>query len=214
MGKDKGKAMADSSSGSIRIRVAEVSDAEAILSLYYDLIDRMIQSPYRPTWEKNVYPTIDDIRNAAAAGTLYVAEAFDENESAGGSGNTEGSVSAASRAAGKPAVAGAVVCNRTQGPGYEQIPWAVDAPDDKVGVIHLLAVDPLRHRSGVATKLLERAAADSRAAGLSVLRLDTLPYNTPGRRLYESVGFVWRGDIPLFYPCCGEIPFSLYEKRL
>lgn len=212
MGKDKGKAMADSSSGSIRIRVAEVSDAEAILSLYYDLIDRMTESPYRPTWEKNVYPTIDDIRNAAAAGTLYVAEAFDENESAGGSENAEGHAETATD--GKPAVAGAVVCNRTQGPGYEQIPWAVDVPDDKVGVIHLLAVDPLRHRSGVATKLLERAAADSRAAGLSVLRLDTLPYNMPGRRLYESVGFEWRGDIPLFYPCCGEIPFSLYEKRL
>ena len=204
--------MADSSSGSIRIRVAEVSDAEAILSLYYDLIDRMTESPYRPTWEKNVYPTIDDIRNAAAAGTLYVAEAFDENESAGGSENAEDHAETATD--GKPAVAGAVVCNRTQGPGYEQIPWAMDVPDDKVGVIHLLAVDPLRHRSGVATKLLERAAADSRAAGLSVLRLDTLPYNIPGRRLYESVGFEWRGDIPLFYPCCGEIPFSLYEKRL
>ena len=204
--------MADSSSGSIRIRVAEVSDAEAILSLYYDLIDRMTESPYRPTWEKNVYPTIDDIRNAAAAGTLYVAEAFDENESAGGSGNAAGH--AGTIAAGTPAVAGAVVCNRTQGPGYEQIPWAADVPGDKVGVIHLLAVDPLRHRSGVATKLLERTAADSRAAGLSVLRLDTLPYNIPGRRLYESAGFEWRGDIPLFYPCCGEIPFSLYEKLL
>ena len=202
--------MADSSSGNIRIRVAEEADAEAVLSLYYELIDLMKENPYRPTWEKNVYPTLDDIKNAVSAGTMYIAEAA--GAACGGPDHAE--LSSGAAAAENFSIAGAVICNRTQGPGYEQISWPVDAPEDRVGVIHLLAVDPRRHRSGIATMLLERAASDSRSAGLSALRLDTLPYNVPGRRLYESVGFKWCGDIPLFYPCCGEIPFSLYELQL
>ena len=47
-----------------------------------------------------------------------------------------------------------------------------------------------------------------------VIRLDTLPYNTPARHLYESFGFRYCGDLDLFYPGSGKILFSMYEYDL
>ena len=43
---------------------------------------------------------------------------------------------------------------------------------------------------------------------------DTLPWNLPGKRLYESFGFQYKGDIKLDYPSTGKISFSMYEFDL
>lgn len=42
----------------------------------------------------------------------------------------------------------------------------------------------------------------------------TLPWNLPGKRLYESFGFQYKGDIKLDYPSTGKISFSMYEFDL
>ena len=95
---------------------------------------------------------------------------------------------------------------------YSRVPWALAT--DRVAVIHLLAADPARHRSGIGTRLLEKAREVARERGAEAIRLDTLPYNTPARRLYEAFGFHYRGDLELYYPSAGRIPFSMYEYLL
>ena len=171
------------------IRKARPGEERRILSLYEELIVQMKDSPFRPTWKKDVYPTMDYIRPAVESGTMYVAE-------------EEGDI------------VGAMVCNHAQGGEYHTVPWGVDVPPEKVSVIHLLAVDPGYHNRGIARALLSEAASDCRAAGDSVIRLDALPWNDPGRHLYESFGFEWRGDIPMTYPAAGRIKFSMYEYIL
>ena len=68
-------------------------------------------------------------------------------------------------------------------------------------VLHLLAVAPSVQRRGVGKALLQFAAGCCRADGSRVLRLDTLPWNLPGKRLYmRALGFniaaTWRCTIP------------------
>ena len=171
------------------VRRAETADVERILRFYHDLIDRMRGSAYRPTWEQGVYPTRALLRSAAEAETLYLAE---EN------GN----------------VLGALVLNHAQAEGYDRMAWQVDAPAERVAVLHLLGVHPEVHGRGVGRALLQKAEAVSRDAGDAAIRLDTLPHNLPARRLYEGFGFRYYGETTLTDPAAGTIPFSLYEYAL
>ena len=54
----------------------------------------------------------------------------------------------------------------------------------------------------------------ARADGLSVLRLDTFPYNVRGRGLYESCGFADKGEWTVYYPALGDIQVIMYELAL
>ena len=172
------------------VRKAVIGEEGSILSFYEQLIDLLRDAEFRPTWKKGVYPTLTDIRSAVEHCSMYVA--VDDDGS----------------------IVGAVICNHTQGTGYDEVPWTIEAACDRVAVIHLLAVDPRQHGRGTGRALLQKAAEDSRARGDAVIRLDTLPWNKPAHRLYESFGFQWRGDYPLSYPSVGTISFSMYEYIL
>ena len=163
-------------------------EAQSVLGFYYNLIDIMRDRPIRPTWTRDVYPVLDDIREAAENGWLHIAV-----QDGGG-------------------IVGAVVVNDFQGQRYDEVAWAVET--DAVAVIHLLAVAPHLHNQGIGRKLLERAREAAAEMNADVIRLDTLPYNTPARRLYESFGFRYCGDLDLYYPSAGTIPFSMYEYVL
>ena len=173
----------------MEIRKAERGEEQEILALYEDLIVRMRGSEYRPTWEKGVYPVMSDIRSAVEAGTMFIAR----------KGGT---------------VAAAVICNHRQGEGYERVRWNVEASGREVSVIHLLAVRPELHNRGIGERLLRHVIDVCREDGVRAVRLDTLPWNRPGRRLYEKTGFVYCGETRLAYPPAGEIPFSMYEYSL
>jgi ribosomal protein S18 acetylase RimI-like enzyme len=167
--------------------VNKARDAREVLEFYHDLIDKMKDSPVRPTWTRGVYPRLESLQAALEAGNLFTAEEDGR-------------------------VVGAVIVTAEQDEAYSRVPWALAT--DRVAVIHLLAADPARHRSGIGTRLLEKAREVARERGAEAIRLDTLPYNTPARRLYEAFGFQYRGDLELYYPSAGRIPFSMYEYLL
>lgn len=173
----------------MQVRNAVPGDVDAVLAFYHDLIERMQDSPYRPTWEKGVYPARGQLLEAAEAGTLFLAE---ENST----------------------VLGAFVLNHQQAAGYAHISWQVDAPAEKVAVLHLIGVHPSAHGKGIGTALLQKAEAVCRERGDAVIRLDTLPHNLPARRLYERFGFQSCGEFPLTDPAAGTIPFHLYEYKI
>ena len=170
------------------IRKAADGEAPAVLCFYHGLIDAMKDRPIRPTWTKGVYPLLSDIQDAIDCGCLYIA-VLDDGE-----------------------IAGAVIVNDRPSPGYADVNWYVSA--EAASVIHLLAVNPSLHGQGIGKKLLEKAREAALEMNADVIRLDTLPYNTPARHLYESFGFRYCGDLDLFYPSSGRIPFSMYEYDL
>ncbi len=171
------------------IRKAEPQEVKRVLAFYENLIEAL-QGPDSPIrWARGVYPVEEDIDRFIQAGEMYITE-------------TEGEI------------LGAFALNHVQGEGYESVSWQVEADPEKVTVLHLLAVSPKVHKQGLGRKLLEEAVRLSREEGNTALRLDTLPFNKPGRRLYKHFGLTYCGDVTLFYPSTGAIDFSMYEYVL
>ena len=120
-------------------------------------------------------PAPEDLRDACAAGDLVCA-----------------------RQDGRPV--GALVLNGRWEDYYEGKPWRVDAPGERVGVIHLVASAPDLRGRGIARALVRAAKAEARRRGLAALRLDVFDNNAPARALYASEGFVYLGTYPCRYP--------------
>ena len=64
-------------------------------------------------------------------------------------------------------------------------------PDDDMGEIYVLAVDPDRQRRGIGRALTEHAYDRIRSAGMRMVMVETGddPGHTPARRAYEAAGF-------------------------
>ena len=64
-------------------------------------------------------------------------------------------------------------------------------PDDQMGEIYMIAVDPDFQRRGIATRLIDHAVAWFRSAGMSIVMVETGgdPGHAPARRVYEAAGF-------------------------
>lgn len=77
--------------------------------------------------------------------------------------------------------------------------WAKLAPptplpsNDHVQQVQGLAVDPARHRAGIARALLDAAIELARRRGARKVSLRVLGSNEPAQRLYRSAGFVVEG---------------------
>ena len=171
------------------IRRATIGEEGRVLSFYYDLIDAMQGQEYCPYWTKGVYPPLEDILSAIRGSELFLAIEDD-------------------------AIAGAFILNHRQAEDYGRVRWLTAAEPDRVGVIHLLAVHPAFQGRGLGRRMLGKAVEESRAKGDRVIRLDTLMWNLPGRKLYEGFGFQYCGDYEQTYPTTGTIPFSMFELML
>lgn len=64
-------------------------------------------------------------------------------------------------------------------------------PDDRMGEIYMIAVDPAFQRRGVALALMNHAAGWFKNAGMLIMMAETGadPGHAPARRAYESAGF-------------------------
>lgn len=64
-------------------------------------------------------------------------------------------------------------------------------PEDSMGEVHVLAVDPAFQRQGVGRALLQHAQERSRSAGMRMIMVETGddPGHAPARRAYEVDGF-------------------------
>ena len=138
---------------------------------------------------KGIYPVLSDIAGAIGANTLYIAT---ENHE----------------------IIGAFILNHFQGEGYQFVNWQTKNSDDGIAVLHLLATAPAYQGKGVGKKLLGKAVEVCKNQKDIAIRLDTLPWNVPGKRLYENLGFQYKGDVELDYPSTGKIAFSMYEYVL
>lgn len=101
-----------------------------------------------------------------------------------------------------------------QGEDYHEIIWSQNLKDDEVASIHILAVAPKYQGKGVSKKMMADIISLVKKNGKKAIRLDTLASNIPARRLYEKLGYEYRGKQNLFAENTGLTDFLYYELPL
>lgn len=192
----------------LEVRKARVDEFDAVLDFYMQVVDEMQGTEFDIQWRRGGHPSPAFLRESVEAGRMYIGVEGAEAEGASADAPT------ALASAADPVIACAMVVNHEGAPGYASVDWAADVPDEAVGVLHVVATSPAFRGRGYGRRLVLDSVELARAEGLAVLRLDTFPYNTRGRCLYESCGFTDKGTWTVNYPDMGDIQVEMYELVL
>ena len=82
-----------------------------------------------------------------------------------------------------------------------------------MAVIHILAVSPDRQGEGIGSKMIREAIHLAKANGMQAIRLDALASNSPAHKLYERLGFEYRGKQHLYAENTGWTDFYFFELK-
>lgn len=175
----------------ITVRLAKVSDLDAVENLYGELNDYLAEPNHvnYPRWSRGIYPLREHAEEGLNGDHLYVAEYQGK-------------------------IVGTVIFLYEQEEVYQSVDWQIGF-DVPVIVIHVLAVHPAYFGCGVGETLLDYAANLGRKQGVKAIRLDTYEENLPAVRLYEKCGFQYMGMIDLgLEEIYGLKWYKVFEKVL
>ena len=161
----------------MRLDVATQNDFDAIIAFYDDVTERTPEMATYARWSKGKHPTVEGIKAYIDEGSMYL---YRENG----------------------AIVGAMAVTMYQGEDYHAIEWTQQVADDKVAVIHILAVSPDAQGKGIGSEMIREA-----------IRLDALASNTLAHRLYEHLGFEYRGKQHLYAENTGWTDFYFFELK-
>ena len=165
---------------------ATIADYKAVLAFYDDVTERTPDMAAHARWQKGKHPTADCIKAYIEEGSLYLYRA-------------------------QVGIVGAMAVTMHQGEDYHAIEWARLVADDEVAVIHILAVRADRQGEGLGTEMIRQAVSLAKRGGMKAVRLDALATNTPAHRVYERLGFEYRGKQNLYAENTGWTDFLFYE---
>ena len=167
---------------------ATIEEYDSIIAFYDDVIERTPNVRRYAQWQKGKHPTADGIRAYIEEGSIYLHKEQD-------------------------AIVGAMALPMYQSEDYHAIEWSEQVPDDEVAVIHILAVSPDHQGSGIGSEMVREAIELARAKGMKAIRLDALATNTPAHKLYERLGFEYRGKQHLYAENTGWTDFFFFEYK-
>lgn len=144
-----------------------------------------------PGWVRGLYPTVDNVRAAYEAGSLFLLR-----ETSGG-------------------IAGLVILNHDPEGAYSRVAWGAELSYDDVLVVHTLAIHPDKAGQGLGSLIMKKAEEYARQTGIKAIRLDAWEHNVPANKLYTRAGYTLRGteDFGLERPKALRY-FHMYEKLL
>ena len=170
------------------LQQATLTDFESVLSFYDDVMERTPGIEHYARWRKGKHPTAEGIKAFILEGSLYLYKE-------------------------QVVIVGALVVTMYQGKDYHAIEWSRDVADDEVAVIHLLAVSPDLQGRGIGEEMVREAIRLAQDHGMKSVRLDALASNTPAHRLYERMGFEYRGKQRLYAENTGWTDFFFFEYQ-
>lgn len=100
-----------------------------------------------------------------------------------------------------------------QGEDYHAVEWLKQLQDKEVAVIHILAVSPDRQGTGIGSGMIRQAIELARSRGMKAIRLDVLATNTPAQKIYERLGFEYRGKQHLYAENTGWTDFYFFDYK-
>ena len=110
-------------------------------------------------------------------------------------------------------IVGAMAVTMYQSEDYHAIDWSQQVADDEVAVIHILAVSPDYQGKGIGSEMIREAIRIALSKGMQAIRLDALASNTPAHKLYERLGFEYRGKQHLYAENTGWTDFYFFELK-
>ena len=172
----------------MNLQQALLTDYESVQSFYEDVIERTPGIGCYARWQKEKHPTSDGIKSYIREGSLYLYREQD-------------------------VLAGAMAVTMYQGGDYHAIEWSCNVADNEVAVIHILAVSPDKQGTGIGSKMIREAIQLAHNKGMKAIRLDVLASNTPAQRLYERLGFAYRGKQHLYAENTEWTDFYFFEYK-
>ena len=170
----------------MKLELARQNDFDAIIAFYDDVTERTPEMTTYARWSKGKHPTVAGIRAYINEGSMYLYRE-------------------------RGIIIGAMAVTMYQGEDYHAIDWTEQVPDDKVTVIHILAVSPDHQGKGIGSEMIREAIRLAQNNGMQAVRLDALASNTPAHRLYERLGFEYCGKQHLYAENTGWTDFYFYE---
>ena len=171
------------------IRIGNIEELGKVKNFYDSLIEEMQEAEYKPGWKKDIYPTMEMLREALENRELYIGE-------------EEGKTAAC------------MILNQNCNERYQEISWKTEAGPDQVLAVHTFGVHPRFSGRGLGKKMMEEAVKMASDRGMKTIRLDVLAGNFPAEKLYQKVGFQYAGSLNIFYEDTGWVDFNLYEYRI
>lgn len=172
----------------MNIRLATLPDYESIIAFYDDVIERTPDMPIYGRWKKGQHPTSERIKAYMEEGSMYL---YEENGQ----------------------IIGAMAVTMYQGDDYHAIKWSEQVADNEAAVIHILAVSPDHQGTGIGFGMIREAIRTAQDKGMKAIRLDALASNTPAHKIYERLGFEYRGKQHLYAENTGWTDFFFFEYK-
>ena len=172
----------------MKLELATQNDFNAIIAFYDDVTERTLEMATYARWSKGKHPTVEGIKAYIDEGSMYL---YREDKR----------------------IVGAMAITMYQGEDYHAIDWTEQMADDRVAVIHILAVSPDTQGKGIGSEMIREAIRLAQSKGMQAVRLDALASNTPAHRLYERLGFEYRGQQHLYAENTGWTDFFFYEYK-
>ena len=170
----------------MRIEPATNKDFDSIIAFYDDVTEHTPDIAIYARWQKGKHPTVEGIKAYVDEGSIFL---YKENS----------------------IIVGAMAVTMYQSEDYHAIEWSQKVPDDEVAVIHILAVSPDKQGAGIGSEMICKAIRLAQSKGMKSIRLDALASNTPAHRIYERLGFEYRGKQHLYAENTGWTDFYFFE---
>ena len=186
----------------LRFRKADKNDIDAIDRIYERTHDAEEAGLTTTGWVRGIYPVREVAEGSVERGDMYVAEL---TESAYG---PDGETPAESR------IVATGIINKTQVNVYLDCDWEYKAPDDKVCVLHTLAVDPDARGLGIGPAFVRFYEEIGKYWDCEVLRIDTNARNKKARKMYANLGYIETDIVPTVFNGIRDVDLVLMEKKI
>lgn len=173
----------------MEIRSARKNESTKVIEFYYDMIEKMQASEYRPTWKMGVYPTEEYLASLVQRGQVFI-------------GLENG------------LIVGAMALNHDCNESYSEVNWSITANKHEVTILHLLSILPECGGRGCGMQMLDFAKHRAAQEKQKSIRLDVMGENLPAIRLYEAAGFSRIETLRMFYESTGWSNFVMYEYEI
>lgn len=176
-------------SDNVRIRKANKSDLDAVVNIYDEIHKTEEEGIISVGWIRGIYPVKETAEEALKREDLFIIE-------------KDG------------IVLGSGIINKIQVDVYKKTKWEHESEDDKVCVLHTLAISPMAGKQGLGKEFIKFYENYALENGCSELRIDTNERNMAARKMYSKLGYKEVAIVPTVFNGIPDVNLVLLEKYL